>query len=38
MQSMGLRSDMMAFKAANPGCELADFIRLAIFCSAITGR
>lgn len=27
MQSMSLRSDMMAFKAANPGCVLADFVR-----------
>eukprot|EP01147_Barroeca_monosierra_P003966 gene3966-6424_t len=25
--SLSLRSDMEAFKAANPGCELADFIR-----------
>ena len=27
MQSMSLRSDMMAFKAANPGCTIADFVR-----------
>ncbi|KAI6647584.1 Rab3 GTPase-activating protein catalytic subunit isoform X2 [Oopsacas minuta] len=27
MQSMTLRSDMSAFKAANPGCVLEDFIR-----------
>lgn len=27
MQTLGLRSDMMAFKAANPGCVIADFVR-----------
>lgn len=27
MQSLMLRSDMEAFKAANPGCILADFVR-----------
>ncbi|KAJ3175098.1 Rab3 GTPase-activating protein catalytic subunit [Geranomyces variabilis] len=26
-QSSGLRSDMMAFKAANPGCGIEDFVR-----------
>eukprot|EP00045_Choanoeca_perplexa_P016169 m.214179 g.214179 ORF g.214179 m.214179 type:complete len:908 (-) comp17187_c0_seq1:1585-4308(-) len=26
-QSLSLRSDMQAFKAANPGCELPDFVR-----------
>ena len=27
MQSAGLHSDMESFKAANPGCQLADFVR-----------
>ena len=27
LQSAQLKSDMQAFKAANPGCELADFVR-----------
>ena len=27
MQSLSLRCDVRAFKAANPGCELADFVR-----------
>eukprot|EP00039_Didymoeca_costata_P006796 m.93265 g.93265 ORF g.93265 m.93265 type:complete len:970 (+) comp13396_c0_seq2:149-3058(+) len=27
MQTLSLRSDMMAFKAANPGCILEDFVR-----------
>ena len=27
LQTAGLRSDMSAFKAANPGCSLADFVR-----------
>lgn len=27
MQSLSLRCDMRAFKAANPGCILADFVR-----------
>merc|ERR1712023_27646 len=27
MQTAALKSDMQAFKAANPGCDIADFIR-----------
>ncbi len=27
LQTAGLRSDMSAFKAANPGCSLSDFVR-----------
>ncbi|EDQ90640.1 uncharacterized protein MONBRDRAFT_24227 [Monosiga brevicollis MX1] len=27
LQSLSLKSDMEAFKAANPGCQLADFVR-----------